>query len=541
MKIALAQINPRVGDCFNNQKKILAFSERAYAAGASLVIFPELVLTGYPPLDLLLIPEFMHTVERSFESLLHAMPPISALIGLPRRSSQGSEKPLHNSAAMIERGKLVGYADKILLPTYDVFDERRYFEPGLQPITWELEGERIGITICEDMWQHSTLVSETHYRVDPIAVLDSPSLVVNLSSSPYTRAKRHRRHRVAQAVCHSVQAPLLFCNQVGANDSLLFDGHSFYLTPSEGYASCQGFEEDLLMVETSQMPQDIMQVDPMEDLYRALVMGVRDYVHKTGHQDVCLGLSGGIDSAVVAVLAAAALGPGHVHALFLPSQFSSQESRCDAHTLAKNLGITIDDLNIDVPVAAGMKSLQELLGPLKEITAENLQARWRGIVLMAFSNETGSLLLSTGNKSEHAFGYTTLYGDLCGALSVIGDLLKTEVYALAQWINRHTTIIPEYTLSRPPSAELRPNQKDTDSLPPYEVIDPVIRLFLEEGRSASEISTHLDLPHKQVEQWLITMHRFEYKRHQAPLVLKVSEKCFRAGRTVPIVSLLQTS
>ncbi len=470
MKIALAQINPIIGDFSYNKKKILDAIQKAARLNADLVIFPELAVTGYPPEDLLLLPTFIETAERTLSEIIPFTKGIAAILGTVRKNPEKGEKKLLNSAAVISDGALIGFQDKSLLPDYDVFSERRYFEPATQTTLWVIKGKKIAITICEDIWQHGEAVEYTSYRRDPVKeiALLHPDLLLNLSASPFYFGRQEIRLQVASKVAKTAGCPHLLCNQVGANDSLIFDGMSIaHNAKGELIAFAKAFEEDLLIVDLNKNNSVVSRkADPLEDLFSALVLGIKDYFFKQNFKKACLGLSGGIDSALVACLAVKALGPENVLALYMPSRFSSEESRQDSTKIAKNLKIALKEISIEEP----FQGFLDLLEPHFEnrpydTTEENFQARIRGILLMAFSNKFGFLVLSPGNKSEMALGYTTLYGDMCGGLSVLNDVTKEQVYALAEWINREKEIIPRSILTKPPSAELRPNQKDTDSLP----------------------------------------------------------------------------
>lgn len=539
MKILAAQINPTIGDLSGNTQLIINGIMRGQRQKADLVLFPELSLSGYPPEDFILLPHFMESIACHLKKIIEATQDIAVIVGLPRYNPHKFEKILYNSAALIQNGQLIDFADKILLPTYDVFDERRYFEPGIEAKTWQLKGENIAVTICEDIWQHSGLLQCTQYKRDPILELKEkkPTLLLNLSASPYSTAKFERRVQVCQKAARTLSCPVILCNQVGGNDSLIFDGYSLFVN-KEGLAKlAKGFSEDDLFINLSDHHYPLkLERNPIQDLYQALLLGLKDYFFKLGCKKACLGLSGGIDSALVACLAAEALGPKKVLGVAMPSRYSSQESLRDASLLAERLGIEF----LEVPIESPFDCFLSLLAPHfeglpEDHTEENLQARIRGMILMAFSNKFGHLLLSTGNKSEMAVGYSTLYGDMCGGLAVIGDATKEQVYALSKWINREREIIPFYTIERAPSAELRPNQKDSDSLPDYSIIDTVLSLYLEEHRSPHWISEHTHHPLATVQDIVNRIHRNEFKRQQAPPVLRISEKAFSVGRHFPII------
>jgi NAD+ synthase (glutamine-hydrolysing) len=460
-------------------------------------------------------------------------------VGLPRYTELSSGKKLYNSAALIHDGRLEGFANKILLPTYDVFDERRYFEPGDGVTIWTLKGNAIAVTICEDAWQHSGLLQLMSYARDPIREIHqhSPCCLLNLSASPYSVSKLAKRLDVFSQAARSLGCPVMMCNQVGGNDSLIFDGYSLYADQEGIKKVACGFKEDFLSIDLGTSSKPILfSQSPIADLYEALVLGIRDYFNKLGFKKACLGLSGGIDSAVVACLATAALGKSQILALEMPSRYTATESVTDATLLAERLGIEYTTLSIEKP----FKSYLSLLTPSfkglpEDSTEENLQARIRGMLLMAFSNKFGYLVLSTGNKSELAMGYSTLYGDMCGGLAVVGDLTKQQVYALAEWINRHEEVIPRRTIERPPSAELRPNQKDTDTLPDYAIIDQVLQAYVEEHDSPESIAEKFHYPLPLVKGLIKRIHDNEYKRRQAPPSLRISEKAFSVGRRFPIV------
>lgn len=540
MKILAAQINPTIGDLKGNANLMISSIEQSRSLGADLVLFPELTLTGYPPQDLLLLPHFIDEVERQLDRLVQASKDLIVIVGLPRRNPALKEKNLFNSAAVIQNQALLGFQDKTLLPTYDVFSERRYFEPAEELKIWELLGHKVAITICEDIWQHSALLKETYYKINPIEVLQKlqPDLLLNLSASPFSINKLQNRLKVCSLAASALKCSLILCNQVGGNDSLIFDGHSVYVD-KQGQVKLvgRGFQEDSLLVDTSATyPPYQNHSTPNEELYSALVLGVKDYFKKSGFKKACLGLSGGIDSAVAACLAVEALGADNVLGVSMPSRYSSEGSLIDAEQLAKNLGIEYKVISIEKPFS----SYLELLNPFfdhrpADSTEENLQARIRGMILMALSNKQGYIILSTGNKSELAMGYSTLYGDMCGGLAILSDVSKMQVYALAQWINRLHEIIPLSSITKAPSAELRPNQTDQDSLPPYSVIDHVLQAYVEEHQAPQEIVNKYGYPIEIVQDLIRRIHLNEYKRRQSPPGLRVTEKAFSEGRRFPIV------
>ncbi len=539
MKILAAQINTTIGDIEGNAQKIINAIERGRSEEADIVIFPELALTGYPPEDFLLLTEFLHKTQAKLQDIIHASKGICTIVGLPRLNPDNHEKILYNSAAVIENQKLLGYVDKILLPTYDVFDERRYFEPGAQPKLWDIRQKKIAVTICEDLWQHSGFIKTTHYLRDPVLELKklAPSLMLNLSASPYSYDKFKVRYTVCCEVAKTLECPVVMCNLVGGNDSLIFDGYSIYVDKSGLIQKAKGFVEDDLWVDTEASSKSLhLKDNNIADLYNALVMGVRDYFNKQGFTKACLGLSGGIDSALVACIAVDALGASNVMALYMPSRYSAAESGRDAKQLSKNIGIELREVPIEPSYESYLNVLSKDFAGLKsDTTEENIQARIRGTLLMAFSNKFGYIVLSTGNKSEMALGYSTLYGDMCGGLGVLGDLTKRQVYDLANWINRDKEIIPLYIIKRPPSAELSPNQKDSDSLPDYEIVDKVLQSYIEEHLTPQQIAKKYQFPLNIVEDLVKRIHRNEYKRRQSPISLRVSEKAFSVGRRFPIV------
>lgn len=536
MKIVLSQINPVVGDLIGNTQKILLGIEHAKKQKADIVLFPELALTGYPPDDLLLLPHFLSALKQPLLKIQQESKGLTVIVGTPRH--EGNQ--LFNSAAIFTDGALVGFQDKSLLPTYDVFDERRYFTPATSVNIWEIAGKKVGILICEDIWEHSTLVPFSSYSCDPVEELKplKPDVVLNLSASPYSINKFKRRIQACEIAAQTLQCPILLCNQVGGNDGLIFDGASVYLGADGKLRQvAKSFQDDYLLVDLSQKLPPVQITNGMdESLFKALVLGVRDYFHKSGFTKACLGLSGGIDSAVVACIAVEALGKENVLGVLMPSRFSSEGSVVDAEKLAHQLGISTKT----IPIEATHKSYLEMLtshfeGKQSDVTEENIQARIRGVILMALSNKLGHIVLSTGNKSELAMGYSTLYGDMCGGLAVISDLTKKQVYSLAHWINREKEIIPENSITKPPSAELRMDQKDSDSLPPYDVVDNVVVSYVEDHESPAEIAKKYQYSLELVMNLIKKIHQNEYKRRQSPPGLRVTEKSFSVGRKFPIV------
>lgn len=541
MRAALAQTNPIIGAFAYNCRKLIQMIKRAKIQEADLVVFPELAICGYPPEDLLLLPSFIDAATKSLKEIIQASQNIIVIVGCVRPNPHGGEKGLYNSAAIIENGELIGFQDKSLLPDYDVFSERRYFEPAHATSLWSLGGKRVGITICEDIWQHAKAVEYATYQRDPVEELrqQQPELLINLSASPYYFRRHEIRLEVGKSAAKSLHCPVLFCNQVGGNDSLIFDGSSFSLDAQGNITHhAKSFEEDLIVVDFEKKAKPLnLDSDWIKDLFQALVLGVRDYFHKLGLQKACFGLSGGIDSAVVAVIAQKALGEENLLALRMPSRYTSGQSRQDALILIRTLGLASHEISIEPP----FKSLLDVLEPYfcntePGIAEENLQARIRGMLLMAFSNKFGYLLLSTGNKSEMAMGYATLYGDMCGGLAVLSDVTKEQVYALARYINRNREIIPLSILEKPPSAELKENQKDTDSLPEYAIVDSVLQAYIEEHLSVEEIAEKNHLSLSLVKELVAKIHANEYKRRQAPPGLRVTKKSFTGfGRRFPIV------
>jgi NAD+ synthase/NAD+ synthase (glutamine-hydrolysing) len=541
VKIALAQIDTTVGDFAGNVNLIIKFAECARERGADLVVFPELALCGYPPRDLVEKSGFVERSQSELIRLARSLPPIPALVGYVRRSHVAPGKKVVNAAAWLEGGNVVVDYPKILLPFYDVFDESRYFEPGIKACVHDFGGYRIGITICEDIWNDKHFWTDRLYKRDPVeeCVAAGANLLLNIASSPYNTEKLELRYDMLRTIAMKQGIPVAYVNHVGGNDQLLFDGSSLaFNARGELCARARAFAEDLVIFDTRDGAREIRPAPESEpeEIYLALCLGIRDYVRKCGFQKVLVGLSGGIDSSLVATLAADALGPQNVLGVGMPGPYSSAGSIRDAETLAHNLGI---EFHV-VPITPVFESYLRTLAPVFEgtqpdVTEENIQARIRGNILMALSNKFGSLLLSTGNKSELAVGYCTLYGDMAGGLAVIADVPKTTVYALARYINRSSERIPQACLEKPPSAELRPNQTDQDSLPPYEVLDPILKAYIEENRSADEIAaTHEQLDPSMVRRTVRMMNAAEYKRQQAPPTLRVTAKAFGMGRRLPI-------
>ena len=552
MKIAIAQINPIIGDLPGNSQKILEMSQQAVLTGVRLLLTPELSICGYPPRDLLLNPTFVEAMDKTLQKLAEDLPTnLAVLVGTVVINSQAhitGGKNLFNSIALLENGKIQQIFHKRLLPTYDVFDEKRYFEPGLKPNYFILDDLKIGVTICEDSWNDEEFWGKRSYAVNPIADLANldVDLIVNLSASPYTVRKQHLREAMLKHSAVNFQQPIIYTNQVGGNDDLIFDGRSFALN-KQGEIVCRakGFVSDFLTVEFNSNKQDLElgDISPVdesenEEIWNALVLGVKDYVGKCRFSKVLLGLSGGVDSALVAAIATAALGKENVLGVLMPSPYSSEHSISDALALAANLDIKTQILPIGELMQGFDNSLSQLFtGTEFGIAEENLQSRIRGNLLMAISNKFGYLLLSTGNKSEVAVGYCTLYGDMNGGLSVIADVPKTRVYSLCQWLNSYhqQEIIPQNILTKAPSAELKPGQVDQDSLPAYEILDDILDRLIHQHQSTAEIIIAGHDP-AIVDRVLQLLSRAEFKRRQAAPGLKITDRAFGTGWRMPIAS-----
>ena len=546
MKIALAQINPTVGDFTGNLEKIVAVSRRAAAMGARLTVFSELALCGYPPADFLEKPSFLARCRTAVDELALATRelPTAVLAGVALPAERESGKPAINAAVLLDGGRLLLEQHKRLLPFYDVFDEQRYFAPSQPQKVVELDGLRLAITICEDAWNDKNFWPRRLYAIDPVEELmrQQPAVLINLSSSPFWHGKPALRRQMLSAIARRNGVPVLFSNQVGGNDSLIFDGSSMALDArGELIAQAASFEEDLILVDPFNAPAvSAQEEDGTEAAYRALVLGTRDYVRKCGFKKALVALSGGIDSALVAAIATEALGAENVLGIGMPSPYSSAGSIDDSRELAANLGIRFEVIPISGLFAEFTRSMEPLFAGTKpDTTEENIQSRIRGCLLMALSNKFSALVLTTGNKSEMAVGYCTLYGDMVGALAVIGDLVKTRVYAACRWINRGREVIPHSILEKPPSAELRPDQKDTDSLPPYEVLDPILEAYVERYETPEQIAGANNFPLELVQHVVHLVERSEYKRQQAAPVLKVTCKSFGMGRRFPIAVKVQ--
>ena len=534
MRIGIAQLNPTVGDLQGNLALAIDAYEQLAGQGADLVVYPELMLCGYPPRDLLIKERFLLDIRSSLNEFARQTGPVPALIGFPEEAPDHTNKAF-NSAAWCIQGKAGQVFRKRLLPTYDVFDETRYFESGTLTNLLEYQGKRIAVTICEDVWN----LSDQRYPYDPleeIAALE-PDLLINLSASPWHLNKEEQRKDLLRKVVEKVQCPVSYINAVGGNDELIFDGHSMSIDRSgEVIAQSSSFRECIEVHDLGESPMPTNhEMEKMESLRQALILGIRDYAGKSGFSKGLVGLSGGIDSAVTAALAVEALGPDQVVGISLPSSISSGHSKDDARELADNLGIEFQTLPIQSIVDAASEQLRPLFGDLPpDVTEENLQARSRGLLLMAVSNKFGALLLTTGNKSELAVGYCTLYGDMCGGLAVISDVPKTQVFSLARHINRETTRIPVNSIEKPPSAELRPDQKDSDSLPDYEILDAILEAYVERGQSISSLLSS-GFEEETVRRVVRLVDLNEYKRNQAAPGLKTTPLAFGVGRRIPIV------
>jgi NAD+ synthetase len=544
MKIGFAQINPTVGDLSGNFDKILQSYQRLSAKGADLILTPELALTGYPPQDLVFKSRFVPQTLEMLDELHRRVGSGALLVGYVDRNEDRG-KPFHNAAALLEQGKPIRKTFKSLLPTYDVFDEDRYFEPAESVQPFEVKGIRIGVTICEDIWTEHYLPRQL-YDIDPVKRLveQKADLIVNLSASPFGLHKPETRLEMVGAVASTYQRPIFYCNAVGGNDQLIFDGNSIAVN-AQGklIAQLASFAEDATIIDSSESSTIPFRKRPVaRDLFEALSLGLSDYLRKCNFKSAVLGLSGGIDSAVVAVIAADALGSENVVGVTMPTQFSSEGSVIDARAVAENLGIKFLEIPIKDTFQVFKQQFAGIFGSLPEdVTEENMQPRLRAMTLMALSNKFGHLLLSTGNKSELAVGYCTIYGDMAGGLAVISDVPKIMVYELARWINSDYAaskggkleIIPISTIKKPPSAELRPNQVDQDTLPPYEVLDEILRLYVEENLSARDIVAH-GFDEKTVRWVQRRVDLNEYKREQAAPGLKVTSRAFGVGRRMPI-------
>jgi len=546
MKISIAQLDPVVGDIAGNLARLIDVAHRCHAQGAELVVFTELYLVGYPPRDLLERRWFMDRVERAIAELRLASREFTGtgvLFGAPTRTGQKVGAGLHNSALLIADGEVVAVRHKSLLPTYDVFDEGRYFDPApaVEPVPFR--GEVLGISICEDAWNLPQLWPHQRlYPADPVCDLSrqGATVMINISASPFYAGKDRVRNELIAAQARASGVPFLYVNQIGGNDELIFDGGSFLMAPGGGVVEhLRYFSEDIALVDTgAPAKRDFRPLEEIAAVHDALLLGISDYLRKCGFQRAVIGLSGGIDSAVTCALATRALGTEHVLGVTMPSMYSSAGSVDDSEQLAANLGIRFARVPIEPIYDAYIAQIRPLIPPPPGTTEENIQARIRGNILMAISNEHGHIVLSTGNKSELAVGYCTLYGDMSGGLAVIADVPKLMVYELARYINREGEVIPQASIDKAPSAELRPDQTDQDTLPPYAVLDPILELYVEEGLSSEEIVARGFA--EETVGWVVrAVNRNEYKRRQAAPGLKVTSKAFGVGRRMPIAARYQ--
>ncbi|MEG6569750.1 NAD+ synthase [Thermoanaerobacterium thermosaccharolyticum] len=539
MKIALAQLNPTVGDIKNNCEKIIMYIKEAKKANMDLIVFPELSIIGYPPKDLLYNPDFL---ESSYSALNELILPetndIGVIVGIATKDKE-KDYMLHNSALLLYNGKIIGQADKTLLPNYDVFDEQRYFEPAKSRTCFDFKGMRLAVNICEDIWNDKDFWERPRYDID---VLEeqyklNPDIFINISASPYNLGKQELRTKMVKQISKKYKLPLIYVNQVGGNDELIFDGNSFAINSNgDRVVNLRSFSEDIAFVDTENLDELKPLQEIKEDIswvHDALILGLRDYFRKTGFKKAVVGLSGGIDSAVTCALAVKALGRENVLGVSMPSRYSSEGSKDDARDLAQNLGIQYRVIPIEDVFKSYISIFNKDGNVLGDLAEENLQARIRGNYLMFISNREGYMVLTTGNKSEIAVGYCTLYGDMSGGLAVISDVPKTMVYKLAKYINRDKIIIPLSTIEKAPSAELRPNQKDTDSLPPYEILDDILKSYIEDDKSISEIVSD-GYEEDLVREVIRKVNNAEYKRKQAAPGLKVTTKAFGVGRRMPI-------
>jgi NAD+ synthase/NAD+ synthase (glutamine-hydrolysing) len=542
VKIALGQINPTVGDFSGNAAKIIDFSSRAHAAGAGLILFPELSICGYPPRDLVERPSFVVRNRESAEHIAQQTQGIAVICGLVTPADSDTGKSVMNSAVLLMDGKISFIQSKMLLPTYDVFDEMRNFAPAKAQQLFPFCGNRMALTICEDAWNDKQFWQKRLYTFDPVEALirAGGNFVLNISASPFWIGKRELRRDMLASIAKQNKVPVVMVNQVGGNDSLVFDGSSIVLN-REGEVIAQGrsFEEDIVYFDSKTLTGEMHEREAGDEasVYHALALGTRDYIRKCGFEKAIIGLSGGIDSALTAVIAAEAIGPENVIGVGMPGPYSSPGSIEDARTLANNLGIRFELLSINEAFNAYQHTLKDVFAGLPEdVTEENIQSRARGTLLMALSNKFGAIVLSTGNKSEIGVGYCTLYGDMVGGLAVISDVPKTLVYRVSEYVNSRRAVIPQFTLEKPPSAELRPDQKDSDSLPPYEVLDAVLEDYVEDSHPAEQIAAERKIEIEVVRRVIRMVDRAEYKRQQAAPGLKISPKAFGYGRRLPIAA-----
>jgi NAD+ synthase (glutamine-hydrolysing) len=542
VKIALGQINPTVGDFSGNAAKIIQFSQQARNAGAHLILFPELAVSGYPPFDLVERRSFVTRSRSTAEKIAAETQGIAVICGMVTPAQANSGKTVMNSAALLRDGRIDFVQSKMLLPTYDVFDESRNFAPAKSQQLFKFSGNQVALTICEDAWNDKRFWNRQLYGVDPVEELvrAGGNVVLNISASPFWLGKRELRRDMLASIARNQKVPVAMVNQVGGNDSLVFDGSSMVIGPDgQILAQAKSFEEDLIYFDSEKLAGDMHTQIAGEEAsaYEALVLGTRDYVHKCGFHKAIIGLSGGIDSALTASVAVDALGHENVIGVGMPGPYSSEGSIEDARELAQNLKIRFELLSINNIYDAARQTLSPVFSGLApDVTEENIQSRARGMLLMALSNKLGALVLSTGNKSELAVGYCTLYGDMVGGLAVISDVPKTLVYRLAAYVNSRSKVIPEATIEKPPSAELRPDQKDSDSLPPYDVLDAVLEEFVEESSSVDQIARVQNLDPDLVRRVIRMIERSEYKRQQAAPGIKISAKAFGFGRRFPIAA-----
>jgi NAD+ synthase (glutamine-hydrolysing) len=544
VRIALAQINPTVGDFSGNSAKIIDYALRAKGAGVDLVLFPELSVCGYPPRDLVERPWFVERNRHAAEEIASRTQGIAVICGLVTPAKAATGKSVLNSAALLRDGKITAIQSKRLLPTYDVFDEVRNFAPADKQAVIPFNGIPLALTICEDAWNDKNFWDRRLYGIDPVEDLITAGgqILLNISASPFYLHKRELRRDMLSVIAKHYCVPVAMVNQVGGNDSLVFDGSSLALGPNgEVIAQAKSFEEDLICFDSETLQGDLRDRDDgvESSAYAALVLGTRDYVRKCGFKKVVLGLSGGIDSALTAAIAVDALGKENVIGVAMPGPYSSPGSIDDATALAQNLGIRFEMIRIGEIFDTYLQSMKPVFADLPvDVTEENVQARIRGSLLMAMSNKFGALVLTTGNKSEIGVGYCTLYGDMCGGLAVISDVPKTLVYRLARYVNSRTPVIPQSTLEKPPSAELRPNQKDSDSLPPYDILDTILEAYVEDNQPPEEIAEKYAIDPALVRKVAAMVDRSEYKRQQAAPGLKISPKAFGFGRRYPIAAKL---
>lgn len=541
MKIAICQFNPIIGDIQNNKRKIIEGYKKGIQNKVDLVVFPELFLCGYPPLDLVEKKEFRNALQKAVEEIAYQTNDVGLIFGsITEDEEDNIGTNVYNSAIFCFDGKIKFVQNKTLIPNYDVFDEVRYFESAKSVDVFEFKNEILGISICEDIWNDADYWKHRRYSIDPVKILfdKGATIFINISASPYSYGKRFEKYQMLKKLTTDDKIPLVYACTVGAQTDLIFDGASFCFDKN-GRLNLLGkkFEEDFLIFDTNENYPEIQNVESSyeEEVISALILGIKDYANKTGFKKALVGLSGGIDSSLVTYLAVQALGKENVHVVMMPSIYSSKGSIEDSKKLIRNLGISSDEISIQPVVDVALMQLEKSFNNKSEdITEENLQSRVRGLYLMALSNKHGYLLLTTGNKSEIATGYATLYGDMCGALAVIGDVYKTQVYSIANYINRNEEIIPNEIIQKAPSAELRPNQTDQDSLPPYELLDEILKLYLEEQKEKYEISKIIG-NEETVKKVLRLVDLNEFKRKQAAPVLRVSKKAFGYGRRFPIV------